>query len=117
VGLRKPFSLLTDNCWIDAPSEPMTDRHHWVLRQLRSGVELTRDMVEDQFGIGEKQAKRALAVLTNCGMVRFVRGPRPGHYELVTKSVPAEPADGPRNVAEGGTTECFTDASVAETID
>lgn len=69
----------------DASWEPLTERHHWILDQLRHNVKLTRAMVEKEFGIGEKQAKRALATLTNQGMTKFIRGPRPGHYILITK--------------------------------
>ena len=45
---------------------------------------LTRDMVEKQFGIGDKQAKRELTALTTAGEVDFLRRPRPGHYVLRT---------------------------------
>ena len=39
-------------------------------------------MVENQFDIREKQAKRELAGLTNSGLVAFIRKPRPGFYKL-----------------------------------
>jgi hypothetical protein len=64
---------------------PLTDRQYWILDQLREGVELTRQMVEKQFGIGDKQAKRTLTALTNRSMIKFVRKPRPGHYVLRKK--------------------------------
>ena len=64
----------------------MSERHHWVLDQLRDGVHLTREMVEKEFAIGSKQAKRELTVLTTRGLVGFVRKPKPGYYVLKTKS-------------------------------
>jgi len=64
---------------------PLTDRQHWVLDQLRDGVKLTRDMVERQFGIKDKQAKRELAGLSRRGLIRFIRKPRPGYYVLHRK--------------------------------
>jgi len=68
-------------------SGPLTERHHWILEQLRCDVKLTRSMVEREFGIGSKQAKRTLADLTNQHMARFVRNPRPGHYVLIRKGI------------------------------
>lgn len=64
---------------------PLSDRQHWVLDQLRSGLELTRDQVEKQFGIGPKTAKRDLADVAKRGLIEFVRTPRPGHYRLATR--------------------------------
>jgi len=69
----------------NASWEPLTDRQHWILDQLRRDVKLTRAMVEKEFEIGEKQAKRALTILTNQGMTKFIRSPRPGYYILITK--------------------------------
>ncbi len=65
--------------------EPLTDRQHWILDQLRQGVRLTRGMVERQFSIKDKQAKRELAGLSNRGMIEFIRKPRPGYYALLSK--------------------------------
>jgi len=45
-------------------------------------------MVEKQFGIGKKQAKRTLTALTNRSMIKFVRKPRPGYYVLCRKASP-----------------------------
>ncbi|NOZ22052.1 MAG: hypothetical protein GXP25_13300 [Planctomycetes bacterium] len=86
----------------DESWEPLTDRHHWILEQLRRGVKLTRTMVEEEFGIGEKQAKRTLVVLTDCGMIRFVRSPRPGHYVLLTKTVSTTGSSVSRSAWSGG---------------
>lgn len=65
--------------------EPLTDRQHWILAQLRERGRLTRDVVEKQFGIGEKQAKRELGGLSTRNIVQFIRKPRPGHYILRVK--------------------------------
>ena len=61
------------------PDDRLNDRHHWIMDQLRDGVQLTRDMVMEHFQLGEKQAKRELATLTNRGLIDFERTPRPGH--------------------------------------
>ena len=74
------------------PDERLNDRHHWIMDQLRDGVQLTRDMVMEHFQLGEKQAKRELATLTNRGLIDFERMPRPGHYVLrVHVTRPDEP--------------------------
>ncbi len=65
----------------EAPA-PLNERQLWILDQLRSGIQVTRTMVENQFDIREKQAKRELAGLTNSGLVAFIRKPRPGFYKL-----------------------------------
>jgi CheY-like chemotaxis protein len=67
-------------------ADPLSERQHWVLDQLRDGVRLTRNVVEKKFGVGPKQAKRELAVLTARGLVDFVRKPKPGYYVLKTKA-------------------------------
>jgi len=64
---------------------PLTDRQHWILDQLRDNAKLTRDLVERQFGIKDKQAKRELAGLSRRGLIRFIRKPRPGYYVLRRK--------------------------------
>ena len=75
------------------PDDRLNDRHHWIMDQLRDGVQLTRDMVMDHFQLGEKQAKRELRTLTNRGLIDFERMPRPGHYVLrVHVTRPDEPA-------------------------
>lgn len=60
----------------------MPDRQQWILDRLLAGKAMTRSMVEKQFGIGAKQAKRELSVLTGKRAIRFVRKPHPGHYVL-----------------------------------
>lgn len=66
--------------------ETLTDRQHWILDQLRDGVKLTRDMVQDQYKIGVRQAKRELIGLTKRGMIEFIRKPHPGYYVLRTRA-------------------------------
>ena len=66
--------------------EALTERQHWILGQLRDGVQLTRTMVEQRWDIGSRQAKRELIGLSNRGMIEFTRKPRPGHYVLRTRS-------------------------------
>lgn len=68
-----------------SPNVPLSDRQHWVLEQLRGGLQLTREQVEKRFGIGPKTAKRDLADAAKRGLVEFVRTPRPGHYRLATR--------------------------------
>jgi len=89
AGLVSLIELLEREVGLDEKAhtnlEPLTDRQYWILDQLRHGVELTRQMVEKQFGIGDKQAKRTLTALTNRSMIKFVRKPRPGHYVLRRK--------------------------------
>lgn len=65
--------------------EPLTDRQHWIVDQLRQGVRVTREMVETRFGIKDKQAKRELVGLSNRDIIEFIRKPRPGYYVLLTK--------------------------------
>ncbi len=75
----------TANVPASPPNVPLSDRQHWVLEQLREGVELTRDQVEKQFGIGPKTAKRDLTDVAKRGLIEFARTPRPGHYRLATR--------------------------------
>ena len=75
------------------PDDRLNDRHHWIMDQLRDGVQLTRDMVMEHFQLGDRQAKRELTTLTNRGLIDFERMPRPGHYVLrVHVTRPDEPA-------------------------
>lgn len=91
AGLVSLIELLEREVGLDekahANLEPLTDRQYWILDQLREGVELIRQMVEKQFGIGDKQAKRTLTALTNRSMIKFVRKPRRGHYVLRRKAM------------------------------
>jgi len=66
--------------------DPLTDRQHWILRELEDGVELTRQMVETHFRISKKQAKRELSGLSKQSLIEFMRRPRPGHYVLCERS-------------------------------
>lgn len=65
---------------------PLTERHFWILDQLREGEKLTRSMVEQQFDLCAKQAKRILNSLIKQNLIRFVRSPKPGHYVLIMKT-------------------------------
>jgi CheY-like chemotaxis protein len=60
----------------------LNQRQKWILSQLGEGVELTRHMVESQFRVTRKTAKRDFADLRRAGLTEFVRSPRPGHYRL-----------------------------------
>jgi hypothetical protein len=82
IKLRKPFSLVTRRHGANPPYRPHAERQQWVFEQLRNGVQLTREMVEVEFDIGEKQAKRTLTPLVRGGVISFVRRPKPGHYVL-----------------------------------
>ncbi len=63
----------------------LTAPQHWILDQLRDGVELPRAMVEKHCGIDLRQAKRELTGLSTRGLIEFKRRPRPGHYALRQK--------------------------------
>lgn len=63
----------------DGPG-PSLGRQGWVLDQLKRNVELTRRMVQKQFDISEKTAKRILAELGD--QIEFVRRGREGFYRL-----------------------------------
>lgn len=82
IKLRKLFSLVSHSHHANPPRERQEERQQWILEQLQGGVHLTREMVEVEFDIGARQAKRVLGPLVNDGMIAFVRGPRPGHYVL-----------------------------------
>ena len=76
-----------ENADVPAPvaNVPLSERQHWVLDQLRQGVDLQRTGVEKQFGVTSKTAKRDLSDLLKRGLITFVRMPKPGHYSLATK--------------------------------
>ncbi|NLF30035.1 MAG: hypothetical protein GX591_04010 [Planctomycetes bacterium] len=44
-----------------------------MLDRMRAGVVLTRDMVEAQFTIGSKQARRMLTPLLKQGLIEYPR--------------------------------------------
>jgi DNA-binding MarR family transcriptional regulator len=68
---------------------PLNDRQHWVLEQIRAGVELHRQDIEKRFRVTQKTAKQDLSDLVGRGLIVFERTPRPGHYRLVTKEAQA----------------------------
>jgi predicted HTH transcriptional regulator len=61
----------------------LSDRQKWVLSQLAAGGQVTRQTVEQQFGISERTAKRELGELVDAGLVRFDRRKSPGFYQLM----------------------------------
>jgi len=64
------------------PETGLNERQKWILKQLGEGVHLDRRMLQKQFSISEKTAKRDLRELVEQGAIGFVRSPRPGHYRL-----------------------------------
>lgn len=88
---------------------PLNDRQHWVLEQLRAGIELKRQDIEKRFCVTEKTAKRDLSDLVGRGLVAFERTPRPGHYRLAKRSQSGCPPD---KILEG----CDLQRGLAERI-
>ncbi len=71
-------SLPASQC---APSDvELSERQQWVLTELTAGRQITRQAVEQQFGISERTAKRELGQLCDWGMVEFDRSEQPGCY-------------------------------------
>ena len=70
---------------------PLNDRQHWVLEQLRAGVELQREDIEKRFRVAEKTAKRDLSDLVGRRLIAFEQTPRPGYYRIVTKEGSGRP--------------------------
>jgi len=60
----------------------LNQRQRWILEQLEECVLLQRFMVEQQFGIGEKTAKRDLSELVQLGQIKYERQGRDGCYRL-----------------------------------
>ena len=60
----------------------LNQRQKWILSQLGKGVEVTRHMVESQFSVTRKTAKRDFADLRRAGLTECVGSPRPVHYRL-----------------------------------
>jgi hypothetical protein len=50
--------------------------------QIEHGTQVTRQAVEQQFGISERTAKRELGELCDWGMIEFDRSEQPGSYRL-----------------------------------
>lgn len=73
------------------PAPPtLNQRQEWVLEQLEQGIAVQRIMVEDQFGVGDKTAKRDLSELVQLELIEYERQGRDGYYRLA-KSVSASP--------------------------
>ncbi|MFO0915205.1 MAG: response regulator [Pirellulales bacterium] len=58
------------------------ERQIWILEQVGQGVQLERVMVERQFQVGDKTAKRDLSELVRRGHIEYVRNGRRGYYTL-----------------------------------
>jgi len=61
----------------------LNSRQRWVLGQLSQGVRLRRSMLDKQFSISPKTAKRDLKELVSQGLIQYVRRPSPGYYRFV----------------------------------
>jgi predicted HTH transcriptional regulator len=66
----------------DSCQPQLSDRQHWVLTQLKTGVQVTRQTVEQQFGISKETAKRDLSELGSLGLIEFDGSVKPGRYRL-----------------------------------
>jgi predicted HTH transcriptional regulator len=84
--LPRPTFVASTDVTASNGDVPLTERQLWILAQLREKGQITRMVVEKQFDIGDKQAKRELSGLTSRGMMEFVRKPRPGYYVLRTRA-------------------------------
>ncbi len=79
-GDGSPQSLPARQC---APSEAeFSERQQWVLSQLTAARQITRQDLEQQFGISERTAKRELSELCEVGIIEFDRSEQPGRYRL-----------------------------------
>ncbi|MFO0915265.1 MAG: response regulator [Pirellulales bacterium] len=58
------------------------ERQFWILEQVGQDVQLERVMVERQFQVGDKTAKRDLSELVRTGHIKYVRNGRRGYYTL-----------------------------------
>ena len=65
---------------------PLNERQQWVLHELERGVRLCRNMLERQFDIHSRTAKRDLGDLAERGIVQFVRVGKAGYYQLISES-------------------------------
>lgn len=70
------------NVPVDSDLNP---RQLWVLDQLRLGIDIRRVMVEKEFDVGEKTAKRDLSELVHREMIEYRRKGRDGAYRLATE--------------------------------
>lgn len=64
----------------------LNPRQRWIVVQLGQGVRIQRAMVEREFGVGEKTAKRDLSHLVHLGMIEYRRMGREGAYRLVRET-------------------------------
>ena len=66
----------------------LNPRQAWIVEQLRQGVEIRRVMVEREFDVGEKTAKRDLSELVQRGLIEYLRHGRNGCYRLADRLDP-----------------------------
>lgn len=66
----------------EKPKLKLNDKQKWALARLAENGTLTRQAVEEKFGIGKRTAKRVLGELTNAGLIEFDRDTHPGFYRL-----------------------------------
>jgi DeoR/GlpR family transcriptional regulator of sugar metabolism len=61
-------------------------RQAWIVEQLRQGVEIRWVVVEREFDVGEKTAKRDLSDLVQRGWIEYLRHGRDGRYRPARRS-------------------------------
>lgn len=71
------------------PELSLNNRQRWALTRIRQGIQLQRCMIEAQFNVSDRTAKRDLLELRQAGLITWVRAGSTGHYRL---AVPPEPA-------------------------
>ena len=64
----------------------LNPRQVWILEQLTQGIQVQRVMVEQEFDVGEKTAKRDLSDLVQRGAIEYRRKGREGAYCLAAES-------------------------------
>lgn len=62
----------------------LNERQEWILEQTGEGREVTRRMLEDEFEVSDKTAKRDFQELVKRGLIEFVRTRHPGFYRRKT---------------------------------
>jgi hypothetical protein len=60
----------------------LNQRQSWIVGKAKQGWKLTREQIEKKFSISERTAKRDLGDLRKRGLLKYIRRPHPGHYQL-----------------------------------
>ncbi|MHC4880191.1 MAG: hypothetical protein ACYTGL_27390, partial [Planctomycetota bacterium] len=60
----------------------LNDRQQWAFAEINRGVPLKRSMVESQFDVSGRTAKRDLLELRQAGLIAWVRAGSTGFYQL-----------------------------------